>query len=548
MSDDEELRWRLEVLRAQLEQGKIHIAEHLAEDLKASLGAVRYGPDGKIDLSTVDGRVRSLAVVTASLHQREQTKQAIPLRDIQFEYFKFIHENFGSLYDGMLAEGVDPHIFSMAMSRSTAAVADLAPQIPQFLEVLTEFWDNCGEAATYHLQDLQFTKGVFGGDLFPSYKRNIASSCGLYIDTIILACPFLHSKELFARWSPPEQVRYLVKHALNLLSYMDLALADIDPPILAIVPNKSSFDDEERQFMLRVAEVDAVKHAAKIFDRDFSSREEVLDFAETLDTTDKVVAAIANKDRLLFDTSWNESLERQIVRAVADQSEITKSFHPGQVVAMQCFGRMRQATDILLKSRLLLGTPLIDAETSWRYFGWKLEYNAAVAQVDDLKPLHMVRGLQRVGATEMEWLGNIPPAALIEMRKAGALEEIRSALSLGVEEIAAANPSNFFRTSDKIVENIQDAFKKHQEAVRDLRNKKLRFAGQDIGVWFAKGAVEIAAAVNGTPAFGVAAFVIGQVVDAPRLKEIPERFRTIVKAHKELKKSPLGLLFKHRQG
>ncbi|WP_217539673.1 hypothetical protein, partial [Stenotrophomonas sp. GbtcB23] len=81
----------------------------------------------------------------------------------------------------------------------------------------------------------------------------------------------------------------------------------------------------------------------------------------------------------------------------------------------------------------------------------------------------------------MEWLGNIPPAALIEMRQQGAFHEIREVLSAGVSEIAETKPEAYFRSSDKIVENIQDAFERHQKNVKELRKKGLKFAGYDHG-------------------------------------------------------------------
>ena len=60
---EERLRWRLNLLKLKFEEGKINIAEHLAEDFKSSLGSVRVNADGEIDLSTVDGRIRSMALV-----------------------------------------------------------------------------------------------------------------------------------------------------------------------------------------------------------------------------------------------------------------------------------------------------------------------------------------------------------------------------------------------------------------------------------------------------------------------------------------------------
>jgi hypothetical protein len=44
--DDGELRRRLLLLKTKLEEGKLVIAEHLAEGVKESFGKIRFGQDG----------------------------------------------------------------------------------------------------------------------------------------------------------------------------------------------------------------------------------------------------------------------------------------------------------------------------------------------------------------------------------------------------------------------------------------------------------------------------------------------------------------------
>ena len=58
-SYERRLRERLQILKELLEDGKIKFAPGL--DIAQSLEAVRYSPDGTVDLPTVDGAVRSLA-------------------------------------------------------------------------------------------------------------------------------------------------------------------------------------------------------------------------------------------------------------------------------------------------------------------------------------------------------------------------------------------------------------------------------------------------------------------------------------------------------
>ena len=54
---------RLQILKKQFEAGKVKFAEGL--QVIDSLKAVRYAPDGSVDLSTVDGLVRSMALAVA---------------------------------------------------------------------------------------------------------------------------------------------------------------------------------------------------------------------------------------------------------------------------------------------------------------------------------------------------------------------------------------------------------------------------------------------------------------------------------------------------
>ena len=53
--DDQELRARIEILKEELAAGRVKIFADLQQVID-SLKSVRYGPDGEVDLSTVDSR------------------------------------------------------------------------------------------------------------------------------------------------------------------------------------------------------------------------------------------------------------------------------------------------------------------------------------------------------------------------------------------------------------------------------------------------------------------------------------------------------------
>lgn len=335
-----------------------------------------------------------------------------------------------------------------------------------------------------------------------------------------------------------------LKHGLQLMNYKSLAIADIKNPIVVILPFKSSLDEEYRDDLFNESGSKAILHAEKLFGRSFSSVDDLKDFLAFAHSPQTLSAMLRAPERLLFDTDWNGPLGAQLERAMKDFSLIAGN-HAGEIVFNQCFGRMSQASDIAWKSSNLGGVPLIDAPTSWQYYNWRLEYAANLDTLNQV-PLHVTRGMQRLAETDMHWLGNIPPEALIEMRKVGALDEVRGILCQGVEEVISLNSENFFRSADKIYENLELAFDNHKKDIDRLRAKKWKFAGSDIGSWIVAGSIEVAAAVLGTPAWGVAATVVSQITDAPKLKDIPRAIKDLRDEGQKISHSAGGLLFKHK--
>jgi hypothetical protein len=556
MSDDQideqrgyeaRLHRRLQILKKQFDAGKVRIAEGL--QVIESLKRVRYAADGTVDLSTVDGLVRSMALAVEAMHDREELKRSASLAQIQGEYFDFLEMNFGHFFKVMVERGLTPHDAGRALSSTPSTVAELTRNLPEFLAAIEGYWSAAGPIATAHVEDMHDAlKGVFGGDLFPSSEENIASKCSLYTDTLVLPDPFLRTKHMFERLGDDRKAYYLVKHALNLLQYRTLACADVTPPIVVVLPDVSALEEDEKQFFYRLGQDDALIHGARIFGKRFATFDELLEFCQRLDTIERAAAAISNPERVLFDTEWEGTLPEQLARATKTEaySAVVGTTIPGVILASQALGRMSTSNELLIKARRLRGTPIIDAPTSWQYFVWKLEYDADQSgESVGLRDLHTVRGLQTLAVNEMRWLGRVPPEALIELRKAGALGEVRSILGRGVEELATTNPSNFHRTSDLVFDNIHAAFAEHQKNVNALAAKKWKFAGSDIGSWIVVGSLAATAAATGTPAWGLAAYGADQLLKAPKLREIPSSIKALVKETQELKRSPVGLLFKY---
>lgn len=538
---------RLRKLKEAFESDKIRISSHIAEGFEESLAKVRYKENGEVDLNTVDGRIRSMALAITAMSDREELKEKNPLKDIQGLYFKYVERNFGQFHEIMKQRGLTPHEAGLAAKNSSSSIEEIVSIAPKFTDSILELWTHVNDPCKYHLEDLNALKGIYGGDISPSYDHNIASSCGIYLDTILLPDPFLRMRPLLDRWSPADCAYYFMKHAMILMNYKDLAIADLEHPIIAVVPDDMLLDEERMKINWKLAEQDAAKLGEIIFDEGFSSFEELRDFTHKLDTVDKLISAIKNPRKILFDTEWKGSLEEQIVRSLKESyGKVGWEVLPGEMISMHCVSRMAQSNDALFRSHRFRGTPLMDAPTSWKHFQWKLELDASSAFGVASSNSQVSAGLLNAAQGEMSWLGNISTEALLEIRQNGAIHEIRDILKTGVSDLENMSAEAFESGSQTAINNLRNAFSSHEKLIEDLKGRFRDFAIKDVGSWVAIGTVEIAAAGTGLPLFGIAGLLANQVLDVPKIKELIPKAREIKKEMDERKRSPVGLLFAHK--
>ena len=544
---EERLRYRLKIFSEKLKTDKLKIVSHLAEGFEESIRNIKYDESGEIILDSVDGRIRSMALAIEHFDTRDKLKKEISLVEIQKLYFEMIERNFDFIYQQMLKANSTPNHIAEFLSTKADFVDNMFEQIPSFIDAILSFWKEVGDIGYWHLEDNHSNlTGVYGGDLFPTHDENIASKCGIYTDTIVLPDPYVRSQHIFELYSKEKAVFFLIKHAMNILKYKNLACVEDGMPVVVILPDLSNLEENGKDFIYNFSQNDALTHGSKLFGQNFESIEEFNEFCISLDTVDKTVKAIKDKNRVLFDTSWKGSLEEQINRALkGDELKAINRTEPGLLFQFQAVGRMSVSNELLLKSQQLSGTPIIEAETSWQFFNWKLEYDAEKAQkYYGSENLHIMKGLTDLSQTDLPWLGNIPPESLLELRKQGALEEIRSILGNNIKELVETNPTNCFRTRDQILENIEQSFDNHRKKIDELKAKNWKFAKQDIGSWIVTGTLGIGAALTGEALWGFGAWLANEFMDAPKLKEIPQRYQDLVEQNKQVKQSPVGMLFK----
>lgn len=544
----QDLTDRVFLLKEKLEAGKMYFAPHLVDDFRRSFEAIRLRPDGKVNPRTVDGSIRASTLAVMAMKQREDMKKSASLQELQEKYFEFLFEQFGWMYDQMMQYKAPPHAIAKHFAEKTDLAEKLFSVIPEFEKAVKDFWEVAGEISEYHLQDGEQLKSVFSGDLFPAYDENVVSTAGLYIDTIVLPCPVVRIAPLAKMLPQAEVVRLLIKHVLTAMTYRSLATANVSPPIVLIVPTRDDIQGRGRQELITRAAPAMVKHCNLLFGRTFQEVDEFIEFCNSLRSVEDVMAQLNCPQRLLFDTEWGGDAEHQLRRAMMENPVVPgmEKDVAGHHVIGACIGRMPQAMAAEEAAFQFGGSPLISAPTSWNYYTWLLEYQGTTArnQTGSLEACHVAHALTAEAGGNLEWLGNVPPESVLEIRKNGHAEELRALLGNGLSDLLKINPDNYFRTADQVVENLDAAFRKHQRELSEAKIKKLKLYGLDVPTCLAVGGIGIAGAITGNvPLQGISAAL--SVAGLSTLKDIKTKYVEIAAADKARRASPTGILFRH---
>ncbi len=538
--EPDELHEMVLFLKEELTAGRIKVSSKFTVD---ALARVRYESNGRVDPNTVDGSVRTLALAARGAKYHREVRER-PLRDVQSRYFDILDGSFGEIFNEAKRKSATPQNVAEAISSNESALSAFNAGLSDFAAGLTEFWEIHGPIVEAHLSDLKSLKSVFGGDVFPSYTSNIACSVGLYMDTVVLPDPLSRLLTMRAGIAPKQLFHLVIKHALNALGYRELALADVNPPIVVIAPDRFGLDLGYSKAVTVAGITDALIHASRIFGRDFDSVPELVDFVTGSGGPDQIVAGMADPSRLIFDGEWSEALPEQIIRYLNESVSMAKGY--GEAVYYSIFGRMIMVNDTLLRSSSCGGSPLIDAPVSWKYLQWKYEYDAIAGHEGEQKPDVLIS--KALGSS---LLSGLPPDTMIELRRNGAATELRALIGKGIDEINSASDADVSMVADAVIANVDTAFSEHNKQLQALSHSRLRFYGKDVGRYVLNGGLLLTSLINKSPALGALSALVAisqQFLGNPSPDDLMKRYRELRSKSADLRRSPVGAMFQHLKG
>jgi hypothetical protein len=208
---------------------------------------------------------------------------------------------------------------------------------------------------------------------------------------------------------------------------------------------------------------------------------------------------------------------------------------------------MMQTNDLLFRSAEYRGTPLIDAPTSWQYLLWKYEYDSDRSGMSqkEMRETVISKAIATEGSTEFAMLSGVPPQALIELRRNGAMEGLRQTIRNGLQNIDLASPDSLPRVADEVISIIDRTFEEHDRELREITSSRRKFFGLDVSRWIIGGGLSVAATLTNNPWLAPLAALAPYAVGAPSIPDLRKQWQNLQSRSQELRRSPTAILFRH---
>ncbi len=548
--ENQALKQRVRLLLDEVKAGRVYFSTQVPQTAE-SIKKVRLNSDGSVDLNTVDGLVRAAALAASYVKTQRELKE-IPLRKTQEGYFALLEQLFSKPYSEMLKHQINPHQIASDMANRKNIVEAMAHDTDELHRTVLEFWEAAAPVIEAHLSSLNRLRGVYGGDIFPSYQQNIAIETGLYLDTVVVPDPLLRVLSLRSTFRPERYTYLLVKHALSALRYKTLALAEVDPPIVVVAPDFFHLEESVRKFITFQGEQDLLFHAERLFGMKFGTEADLTKFLGTIRSKKQLAQLVKEPDRFLLDVEWQhlpipERIEKHREMMGENLGEKIRLSDFSMEFRLMFGGRMMQISDAVFKAGRLGGTVLMDAPTSWRYLAWKYQDQHLITQkVDPSASPDFIANALAVSGSDIMVISNLPEKDLIALRKEGALGELRELMSKGINEIQQASEHDFKKIAEQISSNMAAALASHSQELKTFMGGTKKFFGVKVAPFIGYASLALAAAASGNVGLSVLAAGLG-LVGLPSAKDVSSKAMELLKERKKLVRSPVGMLFRASQ-
>lgn len=342
-----------------------------------------------------------------------------------------------------------------------------------------------GKFYTKHAADLYTASKQLGGMklVIGGNSRFTASTLEgirkmlLYTDTILIPDPILpwiendRSEEAFRNV-------LLLKSIFILLQVKPLVDADLPYPAILVFPSWEKTLEENDKFTQHGIQKLATDFFSTHLNSTFGEPQEIVSFIEHCEPT---FLKLVERNKLFIAPGGTglEPIAKTIVMYKDDiltwrSKEFTSkiaNISDGLLVFNGILERLAPHYHLLENANELLAQPLVCLESQWHYYSLCAKMYENKLQNQSLVSPDTSLVLQSLNTPNLQWLGNIPLTALVELRKNNENEYFRTHLAKYTKELNAASISDINRIAAEIGRGIASLLAEHQKEIRTIETK-----------------------------------------------------------------------------
>jgi hypothetical protein len=318
-----------------------------------------------------------------------------------------------------------------------------------------------------------------------------------------------------------------------------------------VAPDPFAVDVNTFDLVGKEAQANTLRHCSLVFNTEFMTMDELTEFLNKISLS-RLDEVVVNPERFLADVLVDRipssQLKGQLELISELNPEILRKSSIAEEILRIFWGRFLSTNRDIYLAGMYSGVPIIEAPTSWEYLLWTNQYDTERASVpsghvsDDLRFSKVLQtGLNK----ELLILNGLPPQALVQLRRHGAMADVRHILRQNVELLQETKPEDLKNVAKQVSDNLENAFEKHQRELKDLEDSRQKLFGWDLLRCLAVSSLGIAAACTNNAMLATSSAIATAAVGAPAIADIWKNSHNINETGKKLRRSAAGILFKH---
>lgn len=475
--------------------------------------------------------------------------EARRLKEIQKIYFSLLKDCFKEQYESVKTEGGDVEK-GIKKWINGSKEGDLVYTFKRRLEDLENFWKRNYE---------ELKENIISLDILPIYsvsrpmflKRQI-SSAGLYVDTIVCHDETISGVRNLNILPPQKGISIavnLLRDYLDLLSLEQCFISDLETPFAIVCPGGRDFDfDVEKNIIIYSKEL-MTQYTNDLLETHYNNLEEVEENTKKIVGSRDIKKAIKKLNILPapFKEPKND-IERlsqcfMRMRILEKQSKVYIYDKPRLWDLIVSFLTELSVLEGQLHGSIELDLAPIFPRYTWDLYKWRVDKgnleNSKILGWEERQISAITTAMQY---ENLDWLSNITPDGIIELRKEGFLEEFRQSIRLARKRMTLEEGADFAGLAKTVEEDIKAAIAEHIESNKRLEEEACKRLKIETGK------------LLGKISLGIASFfippisILNFIADAKKYaSELLKNRKILNSIPSRLRRGPWGLMIEAKQ-